>query len=220
MEERYDIRIDSEFRSFMDPLTTEERRQLEANLLADGCRDLLVVWDEPPPETGYCKECYKDVRLDSGDCVWRCEICGFGVAPVENGPVLLDGHNRYEICELHDIPYETVEIELDSREAAINWIIDNQAGRRNVTPERMSYFRGKKYNLEKTDSRANLKQNSPNPQNEGSVNTAERLASQYKVSRATIERDGAFAASALGRVCQPTRLVVLVWGKVHAVLLV
>jgi len=54
----------------------------------------------------------------------------------------------------------------------------------------MSYFRGKKYNLErKPEGRPTEKL----PHFEGE--TAERLASQYKVSRATIERDGAFAAA-------------------------
>jgi len=39
-----EIRIDDEFASLVPPLTDEELRQLEANLLADGCREPLVVW--------------------------------------------------------------------------------------------------------------------------------------------------------------------------------
>lgn len=38
------IVIDNEFRALIPPLSTEERAQLEANILADGCRDPLVVW--------------------------------------------------------------------------------------------------------------------------------------------------------------------------------
>lgn len=38
--------IDPEFRSLIGPPTAEERRQLEANLQADGCRDALVIWAE------------------------------------------------------------------------------------------------------------------------------------------------------------------------------
>src|ERR1017187_5481918 len=37
-------RIDSEFHSLIAPLKPEERRQLESNLLAEGCRDPLVMW--------------------------------------------------------------------------------------------------------------------------------------------------------------------------------
>lgn len=39
------IKIDEEFKSLIPPLSTEERQQLEANLLRDGCRDPLVVWN-------------------------------------------------------------------------------------------------------------------------------------------------------------------------------
>lgn len=48
--------------------------------------------------------------------------------------VLLDGHNRYEICQRHGLPYRTVEREFDSREDVQIWIIQNQFGRRNLTP--------------------------------------------------------------------------------------
>ena len=50
---------------------------------------------------------------------------------VWNG-VLLDGHNRLEICEAHQIPYQTVEHSCDSREEAMVWVIRNQFGRRNL----------------------------------------------------------------------------------------
>lgn len=50
---------------------------------------------------------------------------------VWNG-ILVDGHNRYEICEKHGIPYDTVEMEFANRNEAIVWIIKNQFGRRNL----------------------------------------------------------------------------------------
>lgn len=56
-----------------------------------------------------------------------------------------------------------------------------------VTPEQASYLRGKRYNRDKTDGHGKSV-----PHFEGQ-HTAERLASEYKVSRATIERDGQFA---------------------------
>jgi hypothetical protein len=39
------LQIDPEFRALIPPLTTEERAQLEANILRDGSRDALVVWN-------------------------------------------------------------------------------------------------------------------------------------------------------------------------------
>lgn len=46
--------------------------------------------------------------------------------------ILLDGHNRFEICERLNIPFRTTEIELADRDAAKLWIIKNQFGRRNL----------------------------------------------------------------------------------------
>lgn len=48
------------------------------------------------------------------------------------GNTLIDGHNRYEICTKHNIPFKTVEHKFDSRQAVIEWIILNQFGRRNL----------------------------------------------------------------------------------------
>ena len=57
--------------------------------------------------------------------------------------ILLDGHNRYEICVKNGINYELIEIELPNREEAHLWMMRNQLGRRNLQPEALSYFRGK-----------------------------------------------------------------------------
>jgi hypothetical protein len=66
--------IDSEFRRLIPPLTAEERRQLEENLLRDGCHDPLAVWRNG-----------KDTLLDGHN---RYEICRrrgitFKVKPVQ-----------------------------------------------------------------------------------------------------------------------------------------
>jgi len=39
------IQIDAEFKALIPPLAPDELAQLEANILRDGCRDPLVVWD-------------------------------------------------------------------------------------------------------------------------------------------------------------------------------
>jgi uncharacterized protein YecT (DUF1311 family) len=57
----------------------------------------------------------------------------------EGEEVLLDGHNRYEICERLGIPYETLVIELIEGMMAEEWIIRNQLGRRNLS----NYAKGK-----------------------------------------------------------------------------
>jgi 16S rRNA G966 N2-methylase RsmD len=47
--------------------------------------------------------------------------------------ILLDGHHRYHVCSLNTIPFAVKEIELESREDAMDWIIRNQFGRRNLS---------------------------------------------------------------------------------------
>ena len=86
------INIDSEFKSLIPPLTAEEYDGLRDSILADGCRDALVLW----------------------------------------GDVLIDGHNRYEICTKHGIPFDTIQMDFGNRDDALAWIIKNQFGRRNL----------------------------------------------------------------------------------------
>jgi hypothetical protein len=88
------ITINEELRSFIDPLTPVEYAALERSLLADGCRDALVLWRD----------------------------------------VLIDGHNRYDICTKHGIPFRTVANDkFDSLEDVMLWVIDNNLARRSVS---------------------------------------------------------------------------------------
>lgn len=60
---------------------------------------------------------------------------GFKGAPIMVwGDIIVDGHNRYEICNKHNIPYEVKEIEFANREEAIIWMVRQQLGRRSLTP--------------------------------------------------------------------------------------
>lgn len=95
-DEVAEIKIDPEFQKLIPPLSADERSLLEDTIIAEGCRDALVVW---------------------------------------NG-LLLDGHNRLEICKAHDIPFEVIEApeSVKDRTDARIWIRNNQAGRRNLTP--------------------------------------------------------------------------------------
>ena len=42
------------------------------------------------------------------------------------GDILIDGHNRYEICNKHGIPFNTIGRDFKSREEALIWIISTQ----------------------------------------------------------------------------------------------
>lgn len=114
--------------------------------------------------------------------------------------VLLDGHNRIEICWEHDIPYRREEMSFPSREAAESWIIGHQLNRRNLHPDQISRLRGRLYNSEKADAYARpgnqsaAKREDQNDPRE-SPTTADKLAAEFNVSPATIKRDASFAAA-------------------------
>lgn len=46
---------------------------------------------------------------------------------------LVDGHHRYDICTEHDIPYRMVILNFEDKLTAMEWMIDTQKGRRNLT---------------------------------------------------------------------------------------
>jgi len=103
------MRYDTDFKSFIPPLSREEYKLLKESILKDGCRDAIVVWTEP---------------LSSGE---------------PGRTMILDGHNRYEICTNHKIDFQTQELKLKNMGEAKIWVIQNQLGRRNLT----DYQRGR-----------------------------------------------------------------------------
>lgn len=46
---------------------------------------------------------------------------------------IVDGHNRYDICRKHSIPFTVLEKGFADRDAALMWMIQTQLGRRNLT---------------------------------------------------------------------------------------
>jgi len=89
-----DIVVDEELKAYIAPLTEEEHEALERSILAEGCRDALVLW----------------------------------------GNVLVDGHNRFGICQKHGLPFQTVQNpRFQSMEDVHLWMIDQHLGRRSVS---------------------------------------------------------------------------------------
>ncbi|GEM_PF-2536041 len=104
--------------------------------------------------------------------------------------VLIDGHNRYEICTKHGITFRTVNMDFKDIEEAKRWIIFNQLARRNLTDEQRKYYRGKGYLQQK---RQGERTDLTSCQNGTKLNTAETLANEHGVSEHTIKRDGDYA---------------------------
>ena len=116
--------------------------------------------------------------------------------------ILIDGHNRYQICTEHNIPFSTIDKEFDSRAEVVIWIISNQISRPNLTPLQLSHFRrlhhradlslvtNKRGNNQYSDKKEVESQNGTQPKKQS---TATRLAEHYKVSKTTINRDSALS---------------------------
>ncbi|MEG0044876.1 MAG: plasmid replication/partition related protein [Comamonas sp.] len=89
-----DLRIDEGLKAYIDPLTADEHESLERSILAEGCRDALVVWDD----------------------------------------LLIDGHNRYGICQKHGLPFNTIQAtQFKNMDDVHLWMIDQHLGRRSVS---------------------------------------------------------------------------------------
>jgi ParB-like chromosome segregation protein Spo0J len=70
-------------------------------------------------ERGELENSIMDEGCRDAICVW-------------NG-VIVDGHNRYEICKRRKRAFRVKEMSFENDEAAVAWIIRNQFGRRNLT---------------------------------------------------------------------------------------
>ena len=92
------------------------------------------------------------------------------------GDVLVDGHNRYAICTEHGLDFEAEQKAFPDRDAVVDWMLVNQLGRRNLSPDDFRLFVGRLYNSRKK-SVGSSNQYSANPQIEGKQNTAETIAS-------------------------------------------
>jgi len=104
--------------------------------------------------------------------------------------VLVDGHNRYKICKKNNIPFKVKKINFKDIEEVKIWMVENQMGRRNLTTDQMSYYRGLKY-LSLKKKKGGYDNVLSKGQNDFS--TSEFLAAQFNVSESTVKRDAKFA---------------------------
>jgi N6-adenosine-specific RNA methylase IME4 len=118
----------------------------------------------------------------------------------KNATILLDGHNRYEICTRHELPFDIHEMNLKGRDEAADWMDRNQLGRRNLHPDAFTLLLGRRYNR--------AKKAVPNPEGAGGKSgkivggqnvhqqkTADKLAKEHGVDEKTVRRAGQFAES-------------------------
>ena len=154
------LKIDPELRDLLPPLTDEEYKQLEKNIVENGFDKNfpIMVWHD----------------------------------------FIVDGHNRYEICEKHGIDFVYGNLGYKTKEEVMEWMLDIQLGRRNLSPiqriaiaekYRSIYEKQAKDNLINAGKNYGIGQekkplvNLPNPIKP--INTSEKLASIAGVSEKT-----------------------------------
>lgn len=112
---------------------------------------------------------------------------------------IIDGHNRYEICQRLEEKFEIEAKVFKSREDVLKWIYQNQAGRRNCTQDQLRYIRAKVYEGRKKDKTDSLKKGTeyPCPQlaDTDAQRTSDLVGIEFGVSGDTILRDQQFAAA-------------------------
>ena len=91
-----ELKIDPELKDLLPPLTDEEYKQLEKNILENGFDRNFPIME------------------------WHGYIA--------------DGHNRYSICKKHNIEPVIGTIAYETKEEVMEWMLDIQLGRRNLSP--------------------------------------------------------------------------------------
>ena len=128
--------------------------------------------------------------------------------------ILIDGHNRYEICLRHGIPFGTTNKEFTTREEVLVWIITTQVSRRNLSQEQLRYYRGVHYTTDKRIQGTNnqyVQKRESGQKDHLQKSTEKRLSEKYRVSPKTIRRDAkaAEAVDAIGDISPEAKLKIL-----------
>jgi hypothetical protein len=105
---------------------------------------------------------------------------------------IIDGINRYRWARHWKQAYEVEYKNFETLDEVIDWCIDNQFGRRNLSELQDQYRIGRRYESEKQKHGGQI----PGRgilQNEESLSTVEKIAKEENVSKSTVERAGAVA---------------------------
>jgi len=94
--------------------------------------------------------------------------------------LIVDGHNRFELCEAEGIGYKTREMGFPDRTAAMLWMLDNQEGRRNLNASQRAMSAARRVTLKAGRPKAN---SAP-----GALLSVPNLAEKVKVSPRSVQQ--------------------------------
>jgi N6-adenosine-specific RNA methylase IME4 len=157
------LSINPELKSLIPPLTAEEFKQLETNVLAEGIREPIITWQG----------------------------------------TIVDGHNRYELAQMYDLPFKTSEMQFTTMENCKEWMILNQFGRRNLSNYQRSVLAleleevfKQKARESKSEKVSYFRQTGEVCQNSDKPDTKKEIAKVANVSHDTIAKVKAIEAKA------------------------
>ena len=115
-----ELKIDPELRDLLPPLTDEEYKQLEKNIVENGFDKNfpIMIWHD----------------------------------------FVVDGHNRYDICQKHKIDFVYGTLGYETKEEVMEWMLDIQLGRRNLSPIQRIAIAEKYRSIYEKQAKENLKQ--------------------------------------------------------------
>lgn len=161
------LMIDETLKQLIPPLSPAEYKQLEDELLNEGCREPIRIWNN----------------------------------------IIIDGHNRYEICLRHGLGFKTQSMQLTDINDAMAWICATHIGRRNITEATRRYLIGKRYESEKAVGV--LHSGGENPPVSGNAaapadweqsackglitRTSKKIGNEYQLAHSTVEKYGAYS---------------------------
>jgi ParB-like chromosome segregation protein Spo0J len=161
----------------MSKATIEYTSQERQPVIDEGMRDLL------PPLSEEALQALTEDILKNG--CYSPMIC-------MEDMTLVDGHNRYAICEEHGIPYRMAVLEFEDMLAAKQWALDTQKARRNLSAWELGQIALKlrpemeARAKERQGTRTDLLENSP--KSSATINTRKELAESAGVSDNTMGR--------------------------------
>lgn len=101
---------------------------------------------------------------------------------------LVDGHNRHSIAKKHNVKFETQQKDFKDKEEALLWMINNQLGRRNISPYSRTILALKYEEIIKPKAELQMKAGKTLGLNDPRVNTRKQIAEIANVGEATVSK--------------------------------
>lgn len=154
-----DLTVDKEFEDLLPVLTPEELEKLENSILKYGLLDPIKIWQESDTDK------------------W----------------IIIDGHNRYNILKKHKIDWRywqdyKIMGELETREDVKQWMLEQQLGRRNLSPAERYEIVQKFKSVFQKKAKENQSSGGKGLANLSKVNTRKEMAKATGVSEGTYNK--------------------------------